>query len=338
MSREWVINSYSGYQGLVLQDCDRADAGPGEVRLAIEAFALNWGDADLMLDNYSFSFESFPARIGMEAAGIVDQIGEGVDGIEIGERYCTLPHFYFNKGASAESVVVDARYVTKAPASLSAVEASSIWMQYLTAYYPIVEISEAGPGKTILVPAATSTAGYAALQLGKLKGATMIGTTRSADNIDCLEQGGASHVIVDQGKDDLAEMLMQYSSDKGIDAAFDPIGAGMMNRYSKALAQDARIYLYGWLDGEVPTIPTVDMIKVNAIYHPYSVFHYIENPEKCQRGISYINEAIAAGNLSPLIDRVFPMEGYRDAWDYLRHPRKDHGKVVVAVTENAESK
>ena len=71
MAREWVINSYSGYEGLTLQDCALEDAGPGEIRLRIEAFALNWGDADLMLDNYSFSFDHFPARIGMEAAGIV---------------------------------------------------------------------------------------------------------------------------------------------------------------------------------------------------------------------------------------------------------------------------
>ena len=59
--REWVINSYSGYKGLVLQNCEMEEAGPGEVRLRIEAFALNWGDADLMLDNYSFSFPKFPA-------------------------------------------------------------------------------------------------------------------------------------------------------------------------------------------------------------------------------------------------------------------------------------
>ena len=83
MAREWVIKDYSGYQGLTLQDCEIQNAGPGEVRLRIEAFALNWGDMDLMLDRYSFSFEKFPARIGMEAAGIVDQIGEGVSNLSL---------------------------------------------------------------------------------------------------------------------------------------------------------------------------------------------------------------------------------------------------------------
>ena len=80
--REWVIKDYSGYKGLVLQDCDMEEAGPGDVRLRIEAFALNWGDADLMLDNYSFSFPKFPARIGMEACGIIDQNWRGRNGIK----------------------------------------------------------------------------------------------------------------------------------------------------------------------------------------------------------------------------------------------------------------
>ena len=77
MAREWVIKDYSGYQGLVLQKCEPQHPGPGKIRLRIEAFSLNWGDMDLMRDNYSFSFNNFPARIGMEAAGIVDEIGDG---------------------------------------------------------------------------------------------------------------------------------------------------------------------------------------------------------------------------------------------------------------------
>ena len=107
MGREWVINKDSGYEGLILQKCKDQRAGFGEIRLRIEAFALNWGDMDLMLDRYSFSFDKFPARIGMEAAGIVDEIGEGVVGIELGARYCTLPYFYFNKGASADRELYD---------------------------------------------------------------------------------------------------------------------------------------------------------------------------------------------------------------------------------------
>jgi len=108
--------------------------------LRIEAFALNWGDNDLMHDRYSFSFSGFPARIGMEAAGIVEAIGPEVKGIAIGDRFCTLPYFYDRQGASADTLIIDQAYVTKAPDALTAVESASVWMQFMTAYFPMVEI------------------------------------------------------------------------------------------------------------------------------------------------------------------------------------------------------
>lgn len=329
--RAWVIHDSSGYQGLSLEEFDEETPGPGEIRLRIEAFALNWGDMDLMLDNYSFSFPKFPAKIGMEAVGIVDAIGPDVTGIELGERLCTLPYFYYNRGASAESVIIEPRYVTKAPPGLSVVECASIWMQYMTAYFPVVELAKAGPGTTILVTAATSTAGKAALEIGRLCGATMIGTTRFEYNRKYLLEAGADHVIVVDDSTNLAEKLREITNGKGINAAFDPVGAGMIARYSPALARDARIFFYGTLDGKFPMLPIVDMFQANAVFHPYSLFNYVENAEMCERGKAFVYKALASGDIAPSIDRVFPMEAYKEAWDYLRSPRTSHGKVVVTT-------
>jgi NADPH2:quinone reductase len=330
MPRAWVLHDYSGYQGLSLEDFDEQSPGPGEIRLRVEAFALNWGDMGLMHNRYSFSFREFPARIGIEAAGIVDAIGADVLGIEMGDRYCTLPYFYYNRGASTESLIIDARYVTKAPAGLSAVESASIWMQYMTAYFPVVELSAAGPETNILVTAATGTAGTAALQIGRLRGATMIGTTRFDYNRDFLMQAGASHVIV-AGSGDLADQLHDITGGRGIDVAFDPVGAGMMKHYGPALARNARIYYYGRLDEQFPDLPIVDMFQANAVFHPYSLFNYVEDPAMCARGKAFVYEAIASGQIAPRVDRVYPMEAYRDAWDYLKAPRKTHGKVVIEI-------
>lgn len=328
MPRAWVIHDYSGYHGLSLEEFDEEDPGPGEIRLRIEAFALNWGDMDLMRDRYSFRFPEFPARIGMEAAGIVDAIGPDVTGIEAGERYCTLPYFYYNRGASAESLIINARYVTKAPEGLSAIESASIWMQYMTAYFPIVELSDASPGKNILVTAATGTAGTAALEIGRLSGATMIATTRFDYNRDFLQQAGADHVFV-EGSGSLAAELHEITGGKGIDAAFDPVGAGMINQYSPALARNSRIYFYGTLDAHFPELPIVDMFQTNAVFHPYSLFNYVEDSAMCAKGKAFVYDALASGGIAPRIDRVYPMEGYRQAWDYLKAPRRTHGKVVV---------
>lgn len=328
MAREWIINDYLGYKGLILQDCNKQKAGPGEIRLRIEAFAINWGDLGLMKNQYSFSFDNFPARIGIEAAGIVDEIGENVEGIEIGSRYCTLPYFYYNKGASADFVTIDARYVTPAPKNFSAVESTSIWMQFLTAYYPIVELCNAKPGKYFLVTAATGTAGNAALNIGSMCGANMIATTRFEENREYLLNSGASEVIVTDNKK-LATTLMQMTNNNGINAAFDPVGASLISQYSPALARDATIFCYGALDGAFPQMPIVDMFKANATYHPYSVFNYVEDPVMLKKGINFIYDALENKKLLPNIDCVYPMEGYRDACEYMSKPRTKHGKVVI---------
>ena len=301
MHKAWVMHDYSGFEGLRLEQFPDEDPGPGEVRLRIEAFALNWGDMDLMEDRYSYSFSSFPARIGMEAAGIVDAVGPGVEGIEVG-----------------------------APPSLSAVESASIWMQYLTAYYPVVELARAAPGRVILVTAATSTAGTAALEIGRKCGATMIGTTRYDYNRAYLQEAGADHVIVTgASKEGFADELKALTDGHGIDAAYDSIGGGLMKEYVGALAKNARIFFYGMLDKDFPEIPYAALFQSNALFQAYSVFNYIEDDEMCAKGIDWVNSALAAGDISSVIDRVYPLEEYVEACRYLKEPRRSHGKVVI---------
>ncbi len=259
---------------------------------------------------------------------IFDQVGEGVSGIDLGDRYCTLPYFYYNKGASADSVVIDARFVTRAPEGLSAVESASVWMQYLTAYFPIVELTKAGPGTNILVTAATGTAGNAALEIGKMCGANMIATTRFGHNRQYLMASGANQVFV-AGESDLKSAIDDFTGGAGIDVAFDPVGAGMIAQYSPVLAKGAVIYFYGTLDGNAPSLPIVDMFQANATFHPYSLFNYVEDPEMVARGTAFVYDALDQGKFEPRIDRVYPMEEYREAWKYLSKPRKTHGKVVI---------
>lgn len=202
MPREWVIDSYDSYGALRLPDCATEDPGPRDVRLKVEAFALNWGGEDLMRDNYSFSFSSLPARIGIEAAGIVEAVGADVTDIKTGQRYCTLPYFYDTHGASADTVLIDQAYLTPAPAGLSAAESASVWMQFMTSCFPMIELAKAALGRKIFVPAGTSTASNAAIQIAKQAGATVNTSTRQARNEALLQADGADHVFLMEGYKD----------------------------------------------------------------------------------------------------------------------------------------
>lgn len=330
MPRAWRIYEYAGYKGLKLETEPRIDPGPGEVRVRVGAFALNWGDMDLMEDRYSFSFSKFPARVGIEAAGTIDAIGDGVADWAVGDRVSTLPYFYDDRGASAESLLIDARYVTMSPTNLSTVESASIWMQYMTAYFPLTQIVSVGPGTHVLVTAATSTAGAAALQIGRLLGAKMIATTRFEANIEYLHRMGADHVLV-PSEQDMADELKQLTDGDGLDLVLDSVGKGLIARYSPALARNAHICFYGKLDGSVPILPLplVDMYQKNATFRAYSVFNYIENPEMLAKGKAFIYDMLEKNNIRSTIDRVYPMEELIEAFEYMSHPRSSHGKIVI---------
>jgi NADPH:quinone reductase-like Zn-dependent oxidoreductase len=330
MPRVWTIPAYTGYPGLMLSEEQEEAPGPGEVRLKVEAFALNWGDMDLMLDNCSFSFRTFPTRVGIEAAGVIDAIGPGVTGWQVGDHVGTLPYFYWHRGVSGDQAIVDARYLARTPKGLTKAEGASIWMQFMTAYYPFCEITPVGPQSAVLIPAGTSTAGAAAIAVARSRGAKVITTTRNAANRDGLLAVGADHVLV-TGNGPIAPAIRAATGGRGVDMAFDPTGAGLIGDYAHALAKGARIYFYGTLDTQPPTLPLMQMFQANATFQPYSVFNYVEDDAARARGIAFVTAAIADGSLRPLVDRVFPMEGYREAFDYLAAPRQTHGKVVVAT-------
>jgi NADPH:quinone reductase-like Zn-dependent oxidoreductase len=325
-----VTDYTQGYKSLVLRECDEDEPGPGEIRLRIEAFALNWGDMDLMRGIYSFTFELLPARVGIEAVGIVDKTGAGVEGIAVGDRYCTLPYFYYNRGTSADSVVIPARYVTKAPPGLSAAECASIWMAFMTAYFPIAAVTGAHADRYILVTAGTSTAGNAALEIGRLCGSNMLTTTRFESNDAYLRDSGANQVFASDRDQSLEAFIDQATDGAGVDIIFDCVAGDLMTEYAKKMARDARIYYYGLLGGAFPTeLPLVDMFQSNASFHPYSVFNYVEDAQWCREGCDYIYDAFANGRLTSSIDRVYPMEDYIAAWDYMRTNRDSHGKIVI---------
>lgn len=328
MAREWVFDEYKGFEALRLRECEKEEPGPNDVRLKVEAFALNWGDADLMEDFYSFSFSSLPARVGIEASGIVEAVGSEVEGIEIGARYGTLPYFYDMRGASADTLLIDSNYIARAPEGLSPVEAASIWMQFMTAYYPIVELGGAASGVNILVPAGTSTAGSAGIEIGKLKGATIISTTRSESNRAYLQDLGADHVFVDDGGN-LDEFLIDVTDGVGVHASFDPVGGNFMERYANAMAKGGKLMLYGGLEGSFSPPPMQAMYQKNLWFHAYSLFNYVEESQARKRGVEFVTNALNSGDLEPRIDKVFPMEEYVEAWRYLRSKRSSHGKVVI---------
>ena len=162
-----------------------------EIRISVEAIGLN--RAEVMFRNGAYlEAPQFPAKLGYEAAGVVSAIGADVTEFAVGERVSTIPAFSMNQyGVYGEQVVVPVHAVAKSPARFNAQQSTSIWMQYLTAFGALVEVGQLQKGQRLLVTAASSSVGVAAIQLAKNLGAEVIATTRGESKKPFLLQQGA---------------------------------------------------------------------------------------------------------------------------------------------------
>ncbi len=299
----------------------------GEVRMQVRAFALN--RADLMyLNGEHYTIPDFPTRLGSEAVGIVTELAPGVEGLAVGDRVASLP-FFTPDGVQGTGAVVPARYLEIVDDRLTDAEACSVWMQYLTPYMAFVEVCRLRPGDTVLVTAATSTAGLGAIEIARSLGLRTVATTRSARKEQSLLDAGATATVV-AGRDDLGEVIDRATQGRGLDAAFDPIGGRSLFDYVDHLASGATVLGYGTLSDEQPVIPVAAMCRARAVFHPYSLFNHIDDPVQRRGAVGYISDRIASGALTPRVDRVFPFDEAVDAYHYMLS-NSQVGKIVVTV-------
>jgi NADPH:quinone reductase-like Zn-dependent oxidoreductase len=315
---------------LQLHEVALAEPGPGEVRLAVEAFGLNRSESQMRQGSYPMLNATFPSRAGKEAVGTVTAIGEGVQGVALGRRYTTVPCFDMNKnGVYGEFAVVPAGALAPMPQGLSAVQATAIWQQYLTAYGPLVLYSQLGPGSVVLVTAATASVGHACIQIAKAQGATVIATTRQADKAARLRQTGADHVIVTT-RDALVPAVMQITGGTGAHVIVDAISGPVVAELAECAAHKGRIFLYGRLD-ETPTpYPLVTCMKKALSITGYTLWEIVLDAQLRREAERWIVRHLERGTFAPVIDRTFTLEQIVQAHAYM-DANQANGKIVVTV-------
>lgn len=313
---------------LAVEEIAATPPGDGEVTIRVDAFALNRADW-LYCRGEHYSLPALPSRIGSECAGTVVAVGATVDPALVGRRVCTIPFHSSTHGVQGELATVPAAYVAPWPEELDGVEAASLWMQYLTAYFPLVEIAAVGPSDHVLIPAASSSAGLAAIQVAKLCGARVIATTRTSAKAAAIREAGADAVVALDDGESLADAVARITGGSGVRVVFDPVAGPFMADYLDALADDARIFIYGLLSGATTELDIVRLVRRAAIVHPYSVFNHVRHPAELRRGIAFVEKAVHAG-LRPRIDSRFGFDEVLAA--YRRLDSNDQaGKIVVRL-------
>jgi NADPH:quinone reductase-like Zn-dependent oxidoreductase len=331
MTKTVRFHEFGGPEVLRFESMEVGDPGAGEMCVRIQAIGLNRAEAAFRSGRY-IEKAQLPARLGYEAAGVIEALGDGVSNFSVGEPICILPAFSMNHyGVYAERAIVPASAVLKRPSGLGTNEAAAIWMQYLTAYGALVDISEIGDGDAVVITAASSSVGIAAIQIANHLSAIPIAVTRTAAKEAALHKLGAVHVIVTE-KQNLETEVMRVTGGKGARIAFDPIGGPIVASLAAAMAPKGLLILYGNLSGQAQNtiFPFGPSAMKGFAMRGYLMFEIIHDKQRFEWGRIFVEDGLRAGWLTPVIAKTFPFERIVEAHRYLES-NEQIGKVIVTV-------
>jgi len=323
------FHQLGGPEVLKIEEVPTQEPKKGEVRLRVKAIGLNRSES-MFMHGYYLEPTKLPAKLGYEASGVVTAIGADVDPTWLDKSVSTIPSFSLNQyGVLGDEAIVPAHAVAEYPGKLNPTEATSIWMQYMTAYGALLEIGQLKKSEFVLITAASSGAGLAAIETVKAEQAIAIATTRKRDKRDELLAAGADHVIVTE-EEDLVARVKAITNGAGARLIFDPIAGSLLEKLAEAAAQGAMIIEYGWLSLTPTPFPVVPALTKALNIRGYWLTETVYNPETFARAKKYVYDRIKGGHFRPRIAKTFRFEDVVKAYQYLES-NQQIGKVVLTV-------
>jgi NADPH2:quinone reductase len=336
---------HGGNEVLQYGDWPTPEPGPGEVRVAIRAAALN--HLDIFVRN-GIPDVPLPQIPGADGAGILDAIGEGVTGWTPGDRVLLQPGLFCGRcefcrageqslcvtfgilgehfpGTLAEYVVVPAANVFGIPGGLSFAEAAAFPLVYQTAWRMIVGRAAVRPGETVLIHGVGGGVGGAALEIARLAGARVLATTSGDEKARFAREAGAE-LVVDYTREDVAQAVRRHTAKRGVDVVVDTVGEATWMTSLRAVARGGRIVTCGATSGPNPK----EELRLVFWKHISILGSTMSN----DREFRALLQTVAAGRLKPRVDRILPLSEAAAAYALMEEGRQ-HGKIVL-VPEGSE--
>ncbi|WP_135851063.1 quinone oxidoreductase family protein [Halorussus salinus] len=316
------VTEFGSSDALEVTDAETPEPGPGEVRIAVEAAGVNF--ADIMQRRGHYVGGPEPTYVpGMEAAGTIDAVGEGVEREE-GERVVAMT----GRNAYAEYVVADAQSVFEVPEEMSFDEAAGFPVQFMTAHAVLHEWGELEEGERVLVHAAAGGVGTAAVQLASAAGAEVFGTASTDEKLALAERLGCDHPI-NYEEEDFREVVEDETDGEGVDLVLDGVGGETFARSLDALSHFGRIVAYGAASGEPGRVETTRLLFENKSVEGFHLGNALQrDPQRILRSVPELQGLLAAGELEIVVGERFPLEDAAEAHEAIEN-RETTGKVVL---------
>ncbi|MER9947574.1 zinc-dependent alcohol dehydrogenase family protein [Mesorhizobium sp. M0047] len=329
MARVVRFHRHGGPEVLRIEDIELPGLGPGEVQIRVKALGLNRAEALLRAGAY-IETPTLPSGLGLEAAGVVEAVGEGVSDFMPGDSVSVIPpQSMIRWPAYGELATFPANLVVKHPPSLDWRTAAAVWMQYLTAYGALIDIASLHSGDIVVITAASSSVGLAAIQIANRVGATVIAVTRTSAKKQALLNAGAAHVVV-SAEEDLSARLHEIAGQQGVRVVFDAIGGPVFEPLTAAMARGGILIEYGGLSREPTPLPLGAVLGKTLTLRGYLVHEITGDPAKLEAAKAFILDGLESGTLRPIIDRTFAFDQIVEAHRYLES-NEQFGKIVVTV-------
>jgi len=284
---------------------------------------VNFPDILLVEGKYQMKPER-PFIPGMEAAGVVSAVGEGVTGIKTGDRVIAATML----GAFAEKVPVHASQVVPMPASMSFDEGAALTTIYGTSWHALKDRAKLKAGESVLVLGAAGGVGIATVQLAKAAGARVIAAASSDEKLAFCRENGADETI-NYSTEDLKARVKELTGGKGVDVVYDPVGGDLAEAALRASGWDARYLVIGFASGPIPKIPlNLALLNSRNILGVFWGAWAGRFPRENAGNIKEIFDMFEVGKVRPPVSASYPLAEYAKAFEDLLE-RRVWGKVVL---------
>jgi NADPH:quinone reductase-like Zn-dependent oxidoreductase len=323
------IHEFGGPEVLRIEDIVVGDPGAGEVRLRIHAVGLNRTELTLRSGRLPVR-PALPSSVGFEAAGVIEALGANVSGFSIGDRVALVPAYGASQyGLYGEASLAPARSLVSIPENISFVDAAATWVAFGTAWSGLVAIGALTAGQSVVISAASSSVGLAAIQIAKLLGARPIALTRTSKKAQALLSHGAAAVVAADEQDVVTEIHRQTGG-AGVNLVFDAVGGPGFAVLAKSAATGGTLVLYGALDSQPTAIPPFDVFARNLTIRGVALPILAREDGKLAQLKRFVSDGLVRGALRPTIARTFAFENIAEAHRFIESGEQI-GKIVVIV-------
>ena len=320
--RAVVCREFGPPEGLQIEDLADPKPGPGELLIEVRAAAVTFPDALIVQDQYQFK-ASLPFVPGGEAAGVVREVGEGVDAFRPGDPVCAG----MQTGGFADLAVARASAARTLPEGLDFQSAPGLLYSYGTALYGLRDRGATKPGETLLVLGAGGALGIAAIETGKMLGARVLAAASTPEKLELARASGADETI-DYSQDDLKDRTKELTGGKGADLVFDAVGGAYSEPALRATAWDGRFLVIGFTGGIAQIPLNLPLLKGCQIVGVFLGAQHARDPEWGEAMRGEIDGLCAEGKLRPGVGATYSLDdaprALRDLLD-----RKAVGRLVV---------